>query len=64
MENGTHEQIVSHLERELELNGLEAPDEMPLNTVTRQGPQQNSENPNQRATIAKNQVTIKLSAVN
>ena len=34
LENGTYEQIVSHLERELELNGLEAPDEMQLNTVT------------------------------
>ena len=28
LENGTYKQIVSHLERELELNGLEAPDEM------------------------------------
>ena len=42
-ENGTNEQIVSHLERELELNGLEAPDEMQRNTVTQQAPQQNSE---------------------
>ena len=32
LENGTYEQIVSHLERELELNGLEAPDEMQLKT--------------------------------
>ena len=30
LENGTYEQILSHLERELELNGLEAPDEMPI----------------------------------
>ena len=45
LENGTFEQIVSHLERELELNGLKAPDEMPINTVTRQAPQQNSEKP-------------------
>ena len=45
MENGTYEQIVSHLEKELELNGLEAPDEMPVNTVTQQAPQQNSEKP-------------------
>ena len=44
-ENGTYEQIVSHLERELELNGLEAPDEMPINTVTQQAPQQNSNKP-------------------
>ena len=34
LENGTYEQIVSHLEKELEINGLEAPDEMPMNTVT------------------------------
>ena len=38
LENGTYERIVTHLERELELNGLEAPDEpqiktMSLNTV-------------------------------
>ena len=45
LENGTYEQIVSHLERELELNGLEAPDEMQLNTVMQQGTQQNSEKP-------------------
>ena len=43
--NGTYEQIVSHLERELELNGLEAPDEMPMNTVTKQAPQQNFNKP-------------------
>ena len=45
MENGTYEQIVSHLERELELNGLEAPDEMPINTVTQKAPQQNANKP-------------------
>ena len=45
LENGTYEQIVSHLEREFELNGLEAPDEMPINTVTQQTPQQNSNKP-------------------
>ena len=44
-EKGTYEQIVSHLERELELIGLEAPDEMPINTVTQQAPQQNSNKP-------------------
>ena len=44
LENGTYEQIVSHLERELKLNGLEAPDEMQINTVTQQATQQNSEN--------------------
>ena len=45
LEIGTYEQIVPHLERELELNGLEAPDEMPINTVTQQAPQQNSNKP-------------------
>ena len=44
-ENGTYEQIVSHLERELELNGLDAPDEMPINSVTQQAPQQNANKP-------------------
>ena len=34
MENGTYEQIVTHLERELELNGLEAPDDLQINTVS------------------------------
>ena len=32
LENGTYEPIVTHLERELELNGLEAPDELQINT--------------------------------
>ena len=45
LENATYEQIVSHLERDLELNVLEAPDEMPINTVTQQAPQQNSNKP-------------------
>ena len=45
LENGTYEQIVSHLEKELELKSLEAPDEMPINTVTQQAPQQNSNKP-------------------
>ena len=45
LENSTYEQIVSHLERELELNGLEAPDEMQLNSVRQQDPQQNSGKP-------------------
>ena len=33
LEKGTYEQIVTHLERELELNGLEAPDEQQRNIV-------------------------------
>ena len=45
LENGTYGQIVSHLERELELNGLEAPDEMQLNAVMQQDTQQNTGKP-------------------
>ena len=43
LENRTYEQIVSHLERELELNGLEAPDELQINNVTQQATRKNSE---------------------
>ena len=45
LENCTYEQIVSHLERLLELNGLKAPDELQINTVTQQATQQNKEKP-------------------
>ena len=34
LENGTYEQVVTHLGRELELNSLEYPDETQMNTVT------------------------------
>ena len=64
LENGTYEQIVSHLERELELNGLEAPDEIPKNTVTPQAPEENSDKPKPTGHRCKNHVTIKISAVN
>ena len=33
LENGTYEQMITHLEKELELNGLEAPDELQIKTV-------------------------------
>ena len=45
LKNGTHEKIVLHLERELDLNCLEAPDELQVNTVTQQPKQQNPEKP-------------------
>ena len=45
LESGTYEQIVSHRQRESTLNGLEAPDEEPIKTVTQQAPQQNSDKP-------------------
>ena len=34
LENGIYEQIVTHLEKELGLNGLEAADELQVNTVS------------------------------
>ena len=34
LENGTYEQIVTHLEKEIEINGLEAPDQLQINTVS------------------------------
>ena len=45
LENGTYEQIVTHLERELELNGLEAPDELPINHVSQQPTNTNADRP-------------------
>ena len=45
LENGTYEQIVTHLERELELNGLEAPDEIQMNTVSQHATNINTARP-------------------
>ena len=45
LENDTNEQIVSLLERELELNGLEAPDDLQINTMSQQATQQSSGKP-------------------
>ena len=41
LENGKFEQIVTHPEKELELNDLETPDELKMNTVSH-----NTQNPN------------------
>ena len=65
LENGTYEQIVSHLERELELNGLEAPDEMQINTVMQQDTRQNFEKPKPTCHHCKKpKATIEINAVN
>ena len=45
LENGTYEQIVTHLEREVELNGLEALDELPINNVSQQPANTNADRP-------------------
>ena len=45
LENGTYEQIVTHLERELELNGFEAPDELPISNVSQRPTNKNADRP-------------------
>ena len=45
LENGTYEQIVTHLEKELELNGLEAPDVLQINTVSQPPTNTNADRP-------------------
>ena len=55
---------MSHLEKELELIGSEAPDELQINTVMQQPHNKTQKNPNQPATTAKSHVTIETSAVN
>ena len=45
LENGTYEQIVLHFEKEFKFNGLEAPDELQINTLTQQTIHQKSEKP-------------------
>ena len=45
LENGTYEQIVTHLERELGLNCLEAPDEQQINFVTQHATNINADRP-------------------
>ena len=49
LENGTYEQLVTHLERKLELNRLEYPDETQMNTVTHK--QQTERNPENAGNI-------------
>ena len=45
LKNGTYEQIVTHLEKELELNGLETPVELQINTVSHNTVNTNSDRP-------------------
>ena len=45
LENCTYEQIVTHLERELELTGLKDPDELPINNVNQQPTNFNADRP-------------------
>ena len=43
METGTYEQIVTLLQMELELNGLEAPDELQISTVSQHSTKTNAD---------------------
>ena len=61
LDSNRFQQIVSDPKMRLELNGLEASDELQINTVTQQATQQN---PTQLATTAKIQVTVETTAVN
>ena len=45
LENGTYKQIVTLLERELELNGLEAPDEQQINILSQHATHINADRP-------------------
>ena len=57
LENGTYDQIVTHLERELELNGLEAPDELHINTVSQQPTNTNPDRPKPTCHHCKHDIT-------
>ena len=45
LENGTIEQIVSHIEKEFERNRLETPDELQMKTLTQHATKSNPEKP-------------------
>ena len=48
LENGTYEQIVKHLEREMELNGLEADEPLVKTQMTVTKKEQNTDKPNKK----------------
>ena len=45
LENGTYEQIVTHLEKELKLNGFETSDELLINAVSQHATKMNADRP-------------------
>ena len=65
METVTYEQIVSHLEKDLELKGLEARDELQINTVMQHDTKPNNEKPKLTCQqCQKSDITIVHIAVN
>ena len=63
LKSNTYELIVSHLEKELDLNDLETPDELQINTVTQQASKPKHERPKPSCHHCKNQITTETSAV-
>ena len=45
LEIGTYQQIVTHLEKDIELNGMEALDDLQINTVTHNTANTNADRP-------------------
>ena len=62
LENGSYEQVVTHLEKEFELNGLEAPDELQINTVSHNTVNANADRAKPTCHYCKNQDIIKIIA--
>ena len=63
LEDGTYEQIVTHLERKLELNALEAADKLQINTVSQQPSITNAGRPKPTFHYCKNQDSTEISVV-
>ena len=63
LENGTYEQIVTHLEGEFVPNGLEAPDDLQMNTVSQHSRNTNADRPKPTCHHCKNQGITEISAV-
>ena len=61
LENSTFEQIVRHLEKELELNSLEAPDELQMNTMTQKQQTEGNKKILEVLTVTLTTITPKIS---
>ena len=54
LKNGIYKQSVTHLEKELEVNGLEAPDELQINTVSHNNTNTKADRPQPTCNHCKN----------
>ena len=61
LEIGTYEQIVTHLGRELQLNGLEAPDELQIKTVSHKTVNAKADRTKPTCHYCENQDIVKIS---